>query len=440
LASIQNLEKYHQFSQELRVASPSDQRIEYLFGAYFQTDHLDSKADSNVPVFDFFASIPGFEGLTPYLPIAGAAGFSQGEQVYSGFGSLRWNVTDRLRVNGGLRASRINKRSNGFSLFGTGTQTYGGFAAFPPDIGDLAANLFGFGNGGQSLSRSDRALMPSAGIQYQMQPEAMLYFSFSRGFKAGGINPSGPLGPAQNNEFGPEYVNAYELGLKSKWFDDTLLLNLDVFRSDYNGLQVQAIVFNPSTNTNFPETRNAAASRSQGVELETQWAMTKDLRFSADVTYLDAHYVSYPNGPQSTLELFCAGNYMLPYCSRFPNPVPPYLDLSGSPTDYAPKWSGRITVAYSIPFPRNFKLSTELSSYFTTRYFPGTGGDEYLINVGGYARLDGRLTLETLDSRWALDLIGKNLTDRVIVSGGNDLILASKEQPRNVAVQFRYRF
>jgi len=57
--------------------------------------------------------------------------------------------------------------------------------------------------------------------------------------------------------------------------------------------------------------------------------------------------------------------------------------------------------------------------------------------AAGYVRWDGRLTFESPDGRWSIDLIGKNLADRIIVSTPG-FQFASKEQPRNVALQFRY--
>jgi outer membrane receptor protein involved in Fe transport len=286
--------------------------------------------------------------------------------------------------------------------------------------------------------------MPSAGIEYQVNPRAMAYFSYSRGFKAGGVNGElGAVGPPQNFVYGPEYVNAYELGLKSKWFDDTLLLNFDLFRSDYKDLQVNSLYYQPVLNTYLTEVNNAAASRSQGVELETQWAVTKDFRLGANITYLDSHYVDFPNAPAATFQAFCAspGHYVLPDCLQFPNPVPPAANISGQRTNFAPLWSGSITASYSAPLPGGYKFITMLSPYFTSSYFfNNANGNDPALQIGGYIRLDGRLSLEAPGGHWNIDLIGRNLTDRVIDAYIYSQAQASKEQPRNVAVQFRYKY
>jgi hypothetical protein len=55
--------------------------------------------------------------------------------------------------------------------------------------------------------------------------------------------------------------------------------------------------------------------------------------------------------------------------------------------------------------------------------------------------LDARIGLESPDHQWAVDLIGKNLTDRIIVTNAQQSIYElTKQQPRNVAIQIRYNF
>jgi iron complex outermembrane receptor protein len=432
-------ERYHQFSQELRVASPTGGAIEYLAGAYFQTDQLGWQTELNIPFLNpgLTAGVPP---LIPYLPLAQAVGFTQDEHVYSVFGSLRWNATDRLKLNAGLRGSWVKEEDIGTSHYGTGTQVYGGFVQLPPALEPIGAALLGRPAGtSPNLEDSEQAWMPSANIQYIIDPHAMAYLSYSRGFKAGGFDGESLL--SQNFEYGPEHVNAYELGLKSSLLDDTVLVNVDVFRSDYQGLQVESAVYHPQLNGDIIQVANAAESRSQGVEFEGQWILTHDFRLSANVTYLDSYYVSYAKAPSQTLQQFCYGLSSTalsatPQCAAFPTPIATYANLSGQATNYAPRWSGSVNARYSVALSDAYRLITELSPYFSSRY---NEQDPYVVGTAGYMRLDARVGLETSDHRWAVELIGKNLTDRVIVDVG-DLYEPSKEQPRNVAIQARFHW
>jgi len=427
-------EQYHQFSQEFRVASPSGGSIEYLAGVYFQPDHLATERHVNYGFLSpVIASIPTFAPLVPYLPLSQNVYFAQSEHTGSVFGSLGWNVTDYLKVTGGLRASDVTKTYHLNSFFGSAEQNYGGFVPFPASLAPLGAafaNKVGLGaTSTLSGNRDDHALMPSAKIQYQLDHEAMMYFSFARGFKSGGFNAVDATGVAANVPFQPEHVNAYELGLKSEWLDHRVLANVDVFRSDYDNLQV-AVNTNAVTGNFVSVVRNAAASRSEGVEFETQWAISRSLRLSAAATYLESYYINYP-GAGSTNQQLLAGAQT--------------QNLSGRPTEFAPKWSGVASATYTIPLMNGLQLTTEAREFLSSPYFLSST-DDSLLRQGSYARLDGRLTLESASGRWAIDIIGKNLTDRIIETFGTNeanalgSVLLQKEEPRNVAAQFRYHW
>jgi outer membrane receptor protein involved in Fe transport len=103
-------ESYHQFSQELRVASPTDSVIDYLAGVYFQTDHLSVSSAANAPFLNFVTSLGApFDQLGPYLPLSVGSVFSQGERVYSGFSALGLKIGRKVKLNAGIRGSWVDK-------------------------------------------------------------------------------------------------------------------------------------------------------------------------------------------------------------------------------------------------------------------------------------------------------------------------------------------
>lgn len=172
-------------------------------------------------------------------------------------------------------------------------------------------------------------------------------------------------------------------------------------------------------------------------------------RFRTAVTYLNARYLSYPNVTLTAAQTFCRANSKLAACvAEFPKGVAVVQDLSGQPTTFAPTWSGSATAAYNFALPRGYHFITEADVFGSTRYFFGNNGtDDPEQMQPGYARVDGRLSFEGPDARWAVDIVLKNLTDKRIVSGGaggtslptsTGSTLVLNEQPRNVAVQARY--
>jgi len=429
LFSAQVPERYHQASQEFRVASSTDQFVSYLAGVYYQTGELNNKQDSS---FYFLSptinAAPPFAPLVPFLPLGQDIAFSQDEDNYSVFASLTFNFRENLKFSPGVRGTRVKKDFTGALSYGTASQQYGGIVLLPQNLQALAGRLPTGVPYSRSLTRTDDAVQPSASIQYTLNDDAMVYTSYTRGFKAGGFNAADTSGVAANQPFDPEYVNAYEVGFKSKFLDNRVLLNFDVFRSDYEDLQVAALVANAS-GTFTSVVQNAAKSRSQGVELEGQFVLNRLFRLGAQATYLDAYYVSYPNASPSAIQQLSGARTQ---------------DLTDRPTQFAPTTSGSVSVAFT-PRIGSLQLTTEVRGFFSASYYL-SGVDDDLLRQDSYTRLDARISLEQPGKGWGVDVVGKNLTDEDILVlatpmanalGGS---LQQKEQPRNVAIQARYRW
>ena len=288
LLNVQAPERYHQFSQELRIATPAGHPLEALAGRYFQDDRL--RIQQSISYFFLTPNLsapPPFAPLRPYLPLGQLVNAAQHEHVYSAFASLTWNITDQLKLNGGLRGSIVRKDFDWNLAFGTASARFGGIVPFPAAVAPLA-NVLGLGTAGSvSLTRKDTALMPSARLQYQADRNAMIYASYSRGFKAGGFSVAELSAVPANYPFNPEHVNAYEVGIKSEFADKRVLLNLAAFRNDFSDLQVVIQGTSP-TGALINFIRNAAASRAQGVELETQFVVSPAFRLGVQGTYLDS--------------------------------------------------------------------------------------------------------------------------------------------------------
>jgi iron complex outermembrane recepter protein len=427
LFTVQAPEKYHQVSQEFRVASSTGQAIEYLAGAYLQSDRLNAGVDDALPVLSpVIEATPPFAPLIPYLPLGEGTVYTQGEHSDSVFGSLSWKATEQLKLSLGLRGSWVSKDYIKTFFYGSAPTPFGTVEpTIPAGLQNLAAAIIKTVPGTLSGNRSDKAWMPSARIQYKIASQAMAYASYSRGFLAGGFNFNDPTGVAANVPYKPEYVNAYEAGLKTEWLDNRLIVNFDVFRSDYTDLQAAITEPLVAGGPVVQLVRNAASSRSEGFEFEQKLLISDTFRLSSNITYLHAYYISYPNAGATTLQQLEGTNFQ---------------NLSGQSTPFAPRWSGSVSAAYLAPVWNDYKFITEVSPFFSSRYDLG-GVDDPLFGEfqSGYIRLDSRLSMERADGRWAVDLIGKNLTDRIVLTYGTAYI-TTKQPPRNVAIQLRVKF
>ena len=456
LVNLEVGEAYHQFSQELRIASPQGQTVEWLAGLYLQDDHLNGNATQ---LSDYYQSATvnsnaAYAALRPYLPLGTSGPYEQSQHSYAAFAALDWNITDQLKVGAGLRGSWVYKSAANDAYDGTAGATYGDIIPLPTAaLQTLASKLLGPIKPAWTAKNSYNAGMPSAEIDYKIVPTVMAYATYARGFLAGVPTDVGyvqPLTGVAVPPILPERVNAYEVGLKSSLFEDHVRLNADVFRSNYTDLQVANFIIGPSGPVS--SITNAGSSRTQGVELSGEWVLN-GFRFQTAVTYLNARYLSYPNVTLTAAETFChvAANAKTASClAAFPDGTPTEQDLAGQPTSFAPTWSGSVTASYTATLPRGYHFITETDVNATTNYFYGNGGnDDPELKQPGYARLDGRLTLEGPNGHWAVDVILKNLTDKIIFLGGaggtavpasSGSTLLQVDQPRNVAVQGRYQW
>jgi outer membrane receptor protein involved in Fe transport len=420
-------EKYHQFSQELRYQSPAGRSLEYMIGVYFASSRLDALQYSGLYYLPFggfpSASATGTNATTP---ITAGQGLFEDDTTVSGFGALTIRPFTRFRLNLGGRYTSVSKEAhrNGRFVFGTAVNADPAtFVLLPGASQDALTALVGLDPFDfPHPKRTDTKFMPSVGVQYDLTDRVMTYATFSTGFKAGGYSSA-----ARALDFDPETVKNYEVGVKSKVFGGRAIINADLFRGDYSNLQETAIVSGPN-GINVSVINNAAASRSQGVELGASFRLVPDVSLSSDLAYLDSKYLDYPNGA-CTIE----GN-LTSGCVQ---------DMSGKRRAFSPQWSGNVALDVVVPFS-GYEFIAQPSVYFSSSYFELSTADP-LLKQDGYAKLDLRLAVRSPSQGWEIALIGKNLTDqttsgfRALVTGAPGSVFALTDPPRSFAVQLSVR-
>ncbi|WP_296617693.1 TonB-dependent receptor [Sphingomonas sp.] len=171
---------------------------------------------------------------------------------YGFFGEGYFNFSNNLKLTAGLRynhdekdyQSRTNLLNCGVPIGAANAYSSPLFSCYDADpvrAGNqpLAINNVSFGR-----------LTGRAVLDWQITSRNLLYFSYSRGYKSGGINPSLAAGFSVPLTFGPETVNAFEIGSKNTFLGGTLRLNLTAFYYQYKQLQLSRIVARTSVNDN----------------------------------------------------------------------------------------------------------------------------------------------------------------------------------------------
>jgi iron complex outermembrane recepter protein len=433
LMSLIAPEKYQQFSQELRLTSNTHGALDYLAGAYYQHSDLSVQ---NALSYGFLnptiENIAAFSPLVPYLPLATNDNFAERNNTESAFAALTWHIAPKLQLTAALRYTDVAKDFNQSVGVATGNFTYAQPTPLPSAVAGLAAAFArsaGLATPGYTqLSRDDNHLSRSAALQYEAASDVMLYARYDNGFKAGGFNGVDLSDGNAALAFAPETVNAYELGAKNRLFDNRVTLNVALFRSIYSNLQLAGVV--PSVSGAYVNrVQNAGGAISQGVELETEGRITRNLRMSLSLAYLDAYYTRYPNAT-ATAEQSLAGIK--------------FQDLTGQTTPFAPRWSADWSVTYETPVAANLKLRLQNDLFYRSAELLNFNNDPYSVQ-GGYAREDLTLALASA-AGWELAVIGKNLTDRTIRTYGAAYptslgsYVYMTEPPRNVTIQLKYEF
>ena len=413
-----HLEEQDQFSQELRLASPGGQAIDWIVGAYYFTE----SAHQDFYVENF--TVPG-----------NFARFSDNKtESVAVFGQADWNATDKLTATLGLRYSYETK-DFGF--------------AFQPTIPLTAAQI---GDPFSPLNRLPRtvpfnqdsenwdAVTGKVGLSYQASDDVLLYASVAQGFKSGGFNFA-PRNPAGDPPFDQEENLAYELGVKSDLFDGRARLNAAAFFYDYENLQVRVPI-----EPGVFQVRNASDAEIYGGEIEFEAQPIDRLYIQASLALLQTEYVDFLQ--IETIPAFCVGGI-----SGTANPDGgdpndpsddvPTCDVSGNELNRAPNYTFNVAVEYAIPMPGGSTLTPRLSYayeddvFYTEQNDPRAGHD-------GYETLDALLTYRTPNENFSISVFGRNLTDdRVythVIPIGTAGIASGVNQPRTFGVSFDLDF
>jgi iron complex outermembrane receptor protein len=173
-------------------------------------------------------------------------------ESYGLFGEAYFQVADNVKITGGIRYNHDSKTVSARTTLANFLVPYGTTSAFSsPFVGAFDADAGRPGN--QLYQKRDVSFGEMTGrfvIDWKVTDENLLYASYSRGYKSGGINP--PLSPvfAVTESFDPEFIDSFEVGSKNTFLDGTLRLNLTAFYYKYKGLQLSRIVARTSVNDN----------------------------------------------------------------------------------------------------------------------------------------------------------------------------------------------
>jgi iron complex outermembrane receptor protein len=289
---IHGYDHFTKLSQELRVASPQDARFRVVAGLFYQRQTHFIHQDYQVA------------GLAADLSVNGQPGtlwLTQQDRVdtdYAMFGEAAFDILPNLTLTAGGRGFIYDNSLFGFNGFGLPSAVGG------PGVGrcflDASGNLVTQGavagspctNVGTQLVGADgnvsTTILPKKAsgqgfthklnLTWKPTEDYLVYATWSRGFRPGGINRRAGLDP-----YGPDFLTNYEIGFKTSFFDRKVRLNGALFRQDWKGFQFAFLGQNSLT-----QIQNGPNARIKGFEADINWQALPGLTLTANGAYTDA--------------------------------------------------------------------------------------------------------------------------------------------------------
>ncbi|HCS27807.1 MAG TPA: hypothetical protein DIW43_10150 [Spongiibacteraceae bacterium] len=398
-------DEYEQNSIEIRVASPPG-TFEYVAGLYyFESDYLGTGTTEleAAQTVEIVAAVRGSPAtlnellnlaVTAPLPLDDRLNnfrfFDQQTRSSAIFGQATWNLSEELALIAGSRYSEETKDVHAI-LTHNNALAERFFAQF------LFEEPYN-----EMRSRKETDFSPKFSVRYEMSEEITFYATWAKAFKAGGFNEAA-VGES-NLEFEPENAETYEAGTKMRLLNGAATLNIGLFNTEFDNLQVS--LFN---GTNF-SVGNAASATSRGVEIESQLLPAPWLALNLSLAYLDSRYDEFPDAQ-------CIATSTETAC-----------DLSGERLTRAPEWEATLVQRWNlsrlIPGLDNlpFSVGLGLDATFRDLQFFSTDLDP-IDSQGATTEVNANLRVSGLDDNWSVTLLARNITRRVIQAHGQDVPL-----------------
>ncbi|MCY1347211.1 Pesticin receptor [compost metagenome] len=355
-----------QWSQEFRLASPREDRLNWVLGFHYFNEDLQSES-ANAAL------------ANPFIPRSyNNVTFDQGTESYALFGSATYDFTEAFSVTAGLRWTRETKDIDLIRLRNQGPANFG-----PGDwwqLGNVASPLVVDATQDESNTWSDWTydLTP----EYQLSDNARVYFRYAYGFRSGGYN-TGVSSQATVATVDPEYLTAYELGLKSEWFEGRLNANASLFYYDYEDIQLNIVT--AVNNQTVSRLANGAQGEAYGAEFELEAIPLENLHLNFALGLLHTEFTDYTSGPN---------------------------DFSGNKFVRAPNVSAVLGADYRIPLDVGGALILGTDWNTRSRQYFFSNDQSRNMRSGGYTLGNARLTYELPGETTRVTAYVNNLTDK----------------------------
>jgi outer membrane receptor protein involved in Fe transport len=383
--SLNNL-KRHNVSQEIRLNSDYAGPLNFTVGGYYEGGEI-----------NYLIRVYGntIYGLPPNLI---AVNPQVSNRTLSAFGQLRWKIMPTLELAVGGRYSDEKRSEIGYDLL----------SGVPVPIPIVTPNVH------------PKKPTPDVTLTYRPTQDLTWFTAFREAYKSGGYALSTqPIpGVGYDNAFGDEKAIGGETGIKSRWLDRRLLVDIAAYYYRFKGLQVGIVEQPRPGGIVETTTQNAGSAQTYGIDFDMSWypQAVEGLVLNAALNWNRAKFLQLNNVPcygGQTIAMGCDVNFS----SAANGGTGGFTaqDLSGTPLVRAPEWQGTVGFTYDIPLHSGFKFTLTNNTSFSSKYVTTLAGD--YPNQGnyqpGFAMVDLSAMLTSPDQKWELAIIGKNINNKI---------------------------
>jgi outer membrane receptor protein involved in Fe transport len=268
--TVSQLERFTKQSHELRIASPSTERLRFVAGLFYQRQTNNWRNLYTVPNLADVQSVTGLQGVN-YANIQ-----FRTDRDYAAFAEAAFDIVPTLTLTGGLRAYKYDNDVIGFFGFNGTRSPVGEALCLPGTIGDYGTERPCDNINAKATGSGTRHKL---NLSWKAAPGKLLYATWSTGFRPGGINRR-PTAPA----YVAETLSNYEIGWKTSWMGGRVRFNGAVFLEKLNQAQFAVV----SDQNGITDIVNAGRAESKGIEADLTVVPVSGLTLQVNGTYVDA--------------------------------------------------------------------------------------------------------------------------------------------------------
>jgi iron complex outermembrane receptor protein len=442
-------EKNTHQTHEIRLSTPDDWRVRAIGGIFYEQFIIDDNTEwqyKTVPTCSATIDVHCFNNIQPFAGSYTAepgirndntAFFADEQRIIdqkAAFGSVDVDIIPKaLTLTLGTRYYRFNEKEIGASVSSFGCQASTPTTYFGPCLTPSGTNL----NAQNPNSARYSGFRSRANLSWKVTADALVYYTWSQGFRPGGFNIGTPGHLPLNGidqyvtpaTYAPDSLTNNEIGFKTLWFDHRLELNGAVYQEDWKNTQVG--LTDPQGGLgNLQIATNGGDYQVRGAELQLVARLTDGLSVQSSSSYNHSKQTNSPalinNNPASP-------NYGQPIAIL--NPFGPV----GSPLANSPELQLNVRIRDEFALA-DYKAFWQIGAQHTGSSLSGTGNVQTFVQEG-YTTYDAAAGVAK--DAWNVQLFGQNLTSVNATTSTNANLFVEAEtvtRPRIVGVKFGYKF